>query len=133
MLPSTGMERASRTLAQMRLGAALDSQELAIHAWPAAVGKKIAAHTRAARLTSTTLAVEVGDPVWERQLSALAPQILRNLEKALGPGLVDRIDFYVRAERRAPQRATRSMDEADGIEDPVLRDIYRSARKKALA
>ena len=127
------MERASKTLAQMRLGAALNSEHLAIHAWPAAVGKKIAAHTRAVRLVGSTLVVEVGDVVWERQLAVLRPQIVRNIEKSVGPGHVDRVEFYVRPPRRAPQRARRSVDEADAIEDPVLRGIYRAARKKALA
>ena len=132
------MERASKTLAQMRLGAALDPEHLAIHAWPAAVGKRIAAHTRAARLVGSTLVgstlvVEVEDVVWERQLSVLRPQIVKNIEKSVGPGLVDRVEFYVRPPRRAPRRAARSADEADGIEDPVLRGIYRAARKKALA
>ena len=127
------MERASKTLAQMRLGAALNPEHLAIHAWPAAVGKRIAAHTRAARLVGSTLVVEVEDVVWERQLSVLRPQIVKNIEKSVGPGLVDRVEFYVRPPRRAPRRAARSADEADGIEDPVLRGIYRAARKKALA
>jgi predicted nucleic acid-binding Zn ribbon protein len=127
------MERASKTLAQMRLGTALSPQDLAIHAWPAAVGKKIAAHTRAVRLVGSTLVAEVEDAVWERQLSVLRPHIVKNIEKSLGPGRVDRVEFYVRPPRRAPQRAARSADEADGIEDPVLRGIYRAARKKALA
>jgi predicted nucleic acid-binding Zn ribbon protein len=127
------MERASKTLAQMRLGAALNHEQLAIHAWPAAVGKKIAAHTRAAHLVGSTLVVEVEDIVWERQLSVLRPQILKNIERNVGPGLADRVEFYVRPPRRIPQRAARGVDEADGIEDPVLRGIYRAARKKALA
>jgi predicted nucleic acid-binding Zn ribbon protein len=127
------MERASKTLAQMRLGAALNPEHLAIHAWPAAVGKKIAAHTRAARLVGSTLVVEVEDVVWERQLSVLRPHIVKNIEKSVGAGLVDRVEFYVRPPRRAPQRAARGADEADGIEDPVLRGVYRAARKRALA
>lgn len=127
------MERASKTLSQMRFGNALDSQDLTVHAWSAAVGKKIAAHTRAVRVTGTTLIVEVEDAVWERQLSALTPQILRNIEKSIGAGKVARVEYHVRPPRRAPQRAMRMVDEADGIEDPVLRGIYRAARKRALA
>jgi hypothetical protein len=78
--------------------------------------------------------------VWQRQLFALTGQILRNLEKALGAGLVEDLEFKVVPRRREPQRAVRSTpavplfdDEADRIADPVLRVIYRASRKKALA
>lgn len=132
------MERASKLIRGLRLpDAAISAEELACTAWPEAVGKKIAAHTRAARLVRTRLVVEVEDAVWQRQLFALTPYVLRNLEKSLGPGLVDDLEFRIVPRRREPQRAQQSVpalfeaDEADGIADPVLRGIYRASRKKA--
>jgi hypothetical protein len=130
---NSGMERVSSLIARMRLGEAIEPEDLAVHAWSGAVGKKIAAHTRAARLLGSTLVVEVEDAVWERQLSVLIPQILRNLGRSIGAGRVERIDFVVRPQRRGPQRAARGVDEADGIEDPILRGVYRAARSRARA
>ena len=85
----------------------------------------------------TRLVVEVEDHVWQRQLFALTRQILANLEKNLGAGMVDDLEFRVVPRRRGPQRAAEavpaSQDEAANIADPVLRSIYKAARKKALA
>jgi hypothetical protein len=133
MMPSNRMERVSSLIARMRLGDAIDPQDLAVHAWAGAVGKRIAGHTHPVRLLGTTLIVELEDAVWERQLSALTPQILRNIGKSIGAGRVERIQFHLRPQRRGPQRAARGRDEADEIEDPVLRGIYRAARNRALA
>jgi len=139
----TDMERASKLIRGLRLpGDTLSAGELACAAWPEAVGKKIAAHTRAARMVRTRLVVEVEDRVWQRQLFALTPYVLRNLEKSLGAGLVEDLEFRIVPRRREPQRAEqsapallpgRAADEADGIADPVLRDIYRASRKRAQA
>jgi hypothetical protein len=135
------MERASKLIRGLRLpGDTISAEELACAAWPEAVGKKIAVHTRAARMVRTRLIVEVEDRVWQRQLFALTPFVLRNLEKSLGPGLVEDLEFRIVPRRREPQRAMQasagalySADEADGIADPVLREIYRASRRKALA
>jgi hypothetical protein len=133
------MERASKLIRGLGLpGDTLTAEELACAAWPEAVGKRIASHTRAARLVRTKLVVEVEDHIWQRQLFALSRQILRNLLKGIGQGIVEDLEFKIVPRRREPARATVSvptplLDEADGIADPVLRDIYRVARKKAHA
>ncbi len=133
------MERASKLIRGLRLpGGTMSPEELACAAWPAAVGKRIASHTRAVRLVRERLVVEVEDRTWQSQLFTLNRFILRNLEKHLGGGLVGDLEFRVVPRRRDPQRAAQSMpglfaDEANAIEDPVLRSIYRAARKKALA
>jgi hypothetical protein len=133
------MERASKLIRGLGLPAeAISPEEMACAAWSDAVGKKIAAHTRAAKLVRTRLVVEVEDRVWQRQLFALSACILKNLEKSLGSGLVDDLEFRVVPRRREPQRADRATpglfaDEASGIEDPVLRSIYKAARKRAQA
>lgn len=133
------MERASKLIRGLRLpGDTITVDELACAAWPNAVGKKIASHTRAAKLVRNRLVVEVEDRVWQRQLFALTGQIVRNLERHLGPGLVEEMEFRIVPRRREPQRADEAVpvlfrDEADGIEDPVLRGIFKASRKKALA
>ena len=135
------MERASKLIRGLRLpGDTISAEELVCAAWPQAVGKKVAAHTRAARLVRTRLVVEVEDQIWQRQLFALTHQVVRNLSKNLGAGLVDDLEFRIVPRRREPQRAQAISavaplfaDEAEGIADPVMRSIYRASRIKALA
>ena len=96
------------------------------------------AHARRRGWSAPSSIVEVEDHIWQRQLFTLSRQILANLAKSVGPNLVEDLEFKVVPRRRDPARATASvptplLDEADGIADPVLRDIYRVARKKALA
>lgn len=133
------MERASRLISNLRLpGGAISPEELACAAWPEAVGKKVARHTRAVKLVRDCLVVEVEDAVWQKQLFALSPLILRALAKILGAGLVEETYFKIVPRRREPQRALQSApglfnDEAAGIQDPVMRGIYRAARKRETA
>jgi predicted nucleic acid-binding Zn ribbon protein len=136
------MERASKLIQRLRLpGETMSAEELARAAWPGAVGKKIAEHTRAARMVRTRLIVEVEDRIWQRQLFSLEKQILRNLEKGIGADVVGEIEFRIvpravnetprmpvhRAEHAMPQVA----DEAEAIPDPVLRRIYKASRQRA--
>ncbi len=108
----------------------VDDPELrACAAWKVAAGKKIAEHTRAVRLVRGSLVVEVGDPVWQRQLRTLCGFLLKNLEKALGEALVTDIDFRPMPKRREPQRAERTRGSED-VADPVLDMLYRQSRKK---
>jgi len=132
------MERVSKLIRELNLsGDMITAEEMARAAWPAAVGKKIATHTRAARLVRTRLVVEVEDITWQRQLFSLTPHILNNLEKALGRGLVDDLEFRILPRRREPAIARASVptlfDEAEAIDDPVLRGLYKLSRKKAQA
>ena len=133
------MERASKLIRGMGLpGGTLSGEELACAVWPHAVGKKVALHTRAARLVRTRLVVEVEDITWQRQLNALSRHIVWNLEKSLGKGLVEDLEFRIVPRRREPQRALQAVpalfvDESDAIADPLMRGIYRASRKKALA
>ena len=137
------MERASKLIRGLRLpGGTLSGEELACAVWSQAVGKKIAAHTRAAKLVRTRLVIEVEDDTWRRQLNALSRHMVWNLEQVLGKGMVEDLEFRVVPRRREPQRApaavpalcaNESADESAAIADPVMRSIYRAARKKALA
>lgn len=135
------MERASKLIRELsRSGEIITPEQMALAVWPAAVGGKIAPYTRAAKLVRTRLVVEVPDKTWQRQLFALTPFVIRNLAKALGSGMVEDIEFRVVPPRREPERARLAtaaaaplFDDADAIADPVLRGLYKRARKKALA
>ena len=130
------MDRASKLIRGLTLpGETISAEEVACAAWPHAVGKKIAAHTQAMRMVRTRLLVAVEDQIWQRQLFGLSAHILRNLERNIGPGIVDDLEFRVIPRRREPQRAIEPLpgpsDEADQIADPVLRGIYRASRQRA--
>jgi len=130
------MERASSFVRKLSRGM-ITAEEMACAAWADAVGKRIAGHTRAAKLVRTRLVVEVEDAIWQRNLFSLSRQILHNLEKAIGPGIVDDLEFRVIPRRRDPGVARAGMpallDDADAIADPILRDLYKLSRKKAQA
>ena len=128
------MERAGRLFSKLRMPPGTVSPEvLARAAWPEAVGKRIASRTRAASLVRDCLVVEVEDAVWQRQLFVLRGQILKKLEGLLGTPIVNEIEFRVGIPRRLPQRAERRLepaDEAERIEDPLLRLIYKQDKRK---
>ena len=133
------MERASKLIRGLqRSGEVITPQQLCCAAWPEAVGKKIAGHTRPAKLVRDRLVVEVEDQTWQRQLFSLTPHILHNLEKTLGRGLVSDLEFRIVPRRRQPEIARQAVpalpaDEADAIADPVMRGLYKLSRKKAQA
>jgi hypothetical protein len=133
------MERACKLMRGLRVGGeAVTDERIACAAWPLAVGKKVAAHTRAAKMVRGRLVVEVEDHIWQKQLFTLTPQIMGRLTQSLGGGVVADLEFRVAPRRREPGRAEVAApalfaDEAAGIADPVLRTIYRASRKRALA
>jgi hypothetical protein len=139
------MERAGRILGKLKLPkAVIDPESMARSAWPAAVGKRIAARTRAVRLVRQALVVECEDAEWQRQLNTLKPQILRKLQAFVGETLVTSIDLRPMTPRRGMQMAEAVRppefqltakpavnDEADRIQDPVFRMLYKQSRKKS--
>jgi hypothetical protein len=137
------MERAARLIQNNKLSKKVFSEEdLARAVWPAAVGKAIAAHTSRLTLVRQTLVVEVEDAIWQKQLFTLRGQILERLRRVTASDVVQDIEFRIAVKRRQPQRAeTRESpqinidngDEADSIQDAVLKKVYRLSRKKATA
>jgi len=127
------MERAGRSLAKLKLSGKISADEIALAAWPAAVGERIASHARAVAVVRGNLVVEVEDAIWKKQLFYLRSQILRKLQELLGDTTVTEVEFRLATPRRPPQvaQALTSQDEADSIPDRVLRIVYRQARKKA--
>jgi len=136
------MDQAGRIIAGMKGAAAVASPErIACGAWKRAVGKRLALRTKAVKLVRDRLVVEVEDEIWRESLWRLRFQILRNIEKEIGPEIVSDLQFVVAPPRREPQRETGpqapvagvSPDEADAIADPGLRRIYRNSRRRLTA
>jgi predicted nucleic acid-binding Zn ribbon protein len=134
------MDQASRIIAQWQgVSDVISAEQIACGSWKRAVGKRVAAHTRALKLVRTTLVVEVEDELWQRNLWKLRYQVLRSLEKAIGSEIVSDLEFRIMPQRREPQRDTGErlalapLDEADAIADPGLRRVYRTSRRRETA
>src|SRR5579863_954209 len=134
------MDQASRIIAQWTgVSDVISHERIACAAWSKAVGNKIAQRTRAVKLVRTTLVVEVEDELWRKNLWSLRHQILRNLEKAIGPEIVTDVELRIMPPRLGPQREVESrlalepLDDAAGIRDPGLRRIYKAARRREIA
>ena len=127
------MERAGRSLAKLKLSGKISADEIALAAWPAAVGERIASHARAVTVVRGNLVVEVEDAIWKKQLFYLRSHIVRKVQELLGDATVTDVEFRLATPRRPPQvaQALTSVDEADSIPDRALRIVYRQARKKA--
>jgi predicted nucleic acid-binding Zn ribbon protein len=137
------MESAARLLNNKKISREiLSDDDVARAVWPAAVGKVIAAHTSRVKLVRTTLLVEVEDAIWQKQLVPLSAAILTRLQKLTGSDRVKDIEFRIGIPRRQAQRADSresslpprilsAEDEAERIQDPVLKKVYRLSRRKA--
>ena len=135
------MDQAGRIIAGMKGADAVTSPErIVCGAWKRAVGKRLAVRTKPVKLVRDRLVVEVEDEIWKDSLWKLRFQILRNIEKEIGPEIVSDIQFVVAPPRREPQRETAAPqpalinpDEADAIADPGLRRVYRNSRRRLTA
>lgn len=137
------MERAGRLIPKLHTARRhFSPDELVLAAWPAAVGRRLAARTRAVAIRDGRLFVDVEDDLWRRNLTALRLQILRNFADLLEGAAPTEVEFRIGIPRRPPQREEsfaftltppRVPDEADSIADPGLRRIYINSRRKARA
>ena len=130
------MERAARIVNSSKTANKILSPEDLVKAvWTSAVGKVIAAHTSRLRVVRSTLVVEVEDVIWQKQLFGLSRQIVDRIQKATGSMIITDAEFRICIPRREPQRAAtpKSTDEAEEIQDPVLKKVYQLSRKKAIA
>ena len=64
--------------------------------WGDIVGEKVAAHTRPLRVSGTVLYVEVDDHVWFAQLKYMKADMLKRIERAIGPGLFRDLKFLLK-------------------------------------
>ena len=136
------MDQASRIIAKWSAASDLITAErIVCGAWKKAVGKRLAERTQAVKLVRDKLVIEVEDEIWRKNLWGLRFQILQNLRKAVGPDLVESLEFRVIPPRREPQRAVlpaltalaSADDDSLAIEDPGMRRIYRNARRRETA
>ncbi|MCL4782441.1 MAG: DUF721 domain-containing protein [Bryobacterales bacterium] len=104
--------------------------------WKSAVGATIANHSRVLQLRGTTLHIGVDDAVWKSQLEQMHSHVLERIRSTSGAGLIEKVAFRVVPPRIRPQAEQTPLlraDEADRIEDPLLRRIYKDSRRKAQA
>jgi hypothetical protein len=137
------MDQASRIIARWTgVSGLIGEEKIACAAWKRAVGKKIALRTRALKLVRNTLVVEVEDELWRSNLWSLRHQILRNIHKVIGPEIATGIELRIMPPRMGLQRADQGTgeklvleppDDAEAIEDPGLRRIYKAARRREIA
>lgn len=141
------MERAARVLRKGKQSRSILDDSQAIEAvWTTAVGRSIARHVSRLRLVRSILVVEVEDAIWQRQLRTLDIQILERIRLFLPDVAIAGLEFRIGLPRRDPQRAATasgsgpvtffanaSEDEADRIQDPVLKKVYQISRRKASA
>jgi predicted nucleic acid-binding Zn ribbon protein len=128
----TAMQRAARLLSKIKLQSArLAPEEFAEAVWPAAVGKRLALRTGPVKLYGRALVVDVEDAQWQKQLTTMSAQILTKVQMLAGPGMVDSIEFRIGIPRREPRVALPFVDtddRADGINDPIFRQLYLASR-----
>jgi hypothetical protein len=136
------MDQASRIIAKWSgVSDLISGERIACGAWKKAVGKRLADRTQAVKLVRDKLIVEVEDETWRKNLWGLRYQIMQNLRKAIGPDLVNDIEFRVMPLRREAGRATAptlvnpalAEDDSLAIQDPGMRRIYRNARRRETA
>jgi predicted nucleic acid-binding Zn ribbon protein len=129
------MDRAGNVLRKLGVpGASVSAEDLARAAWPRAVGRRIAARTRPVAFADGCLTIEVEDSVWLQHLRTMRRHILSSLQSIVGKETVKALDFRPGVPRREPQRAGTlglAVDEADTIEDPILRKVYRASRARS--
>lgn len=129
------MQRAARLLSKTKLqNAKLAPEEFAAAVWPAAVGKRLAQRTGPVKLYGRKMVVDVDDAIWQKQLATMSGQILTKLQGMAGPGLIETIEFRVGMPRRGPQVALTfdgADDRADGIADPIFRQLYLASRERS--
>jgi predicted nucleic acid-binding Zn ribbon protein len=139
------MERAVRLIKKNKFSRQIiNDDDIVRGLWPTAVGKAVARHTGKMTMVRNTLVVEVEDAIWQKQLFCLSRQILDRVQKLMGSTSIQEIEFRTGIPRRQPQRAeslhpfgaetlNNSGDGAAGIQDAVLKKVYRLSRKRATA
>jgi len=146
-LTDLAMERAARVFRNAKQSRSLLTDDQVLSAvWPAAVGKAIAAHTSRLRVVRTILVIEVEDAIWQRQLRTLEKQILDRVRLFTPDLALAGVEVRIGVPRREPQKATAPTssaceplftapfnDEADRIQDPVLKKVFQISRRKASA
>jgi Dna[CI] antecedent, DciA len=91
------LEQAGAGLEKIVLGSLRRSppEEAPVLAWPLVCGSVVAERTRAVEFGGGVLRVEVPDAGWKREMQALAPRYLAQVNRYSGQK-VERIEFVIR-------------------------------------
>ncbi len=84
----------ARTLNQLPPNQEL-RERWAFAAWKQAVGETLGKRTRPFRLYKAILIVAVPSPVWKRELGQLEKEVLGKLQRVMGQGIVQALEFRV--------------------------------------
>ena len=95
--------------------------ELVIALWKNVVGETLAQNARPLRMRGSTLVLTVSSEAWKKELFSLRFEILKRLEKLLGPskslGLELRVDPWMNCSSRSgsPSRPSHPAEEPTGL------------------
>lgn len=64
--------------------------------WPKIAGRRIAAHTRPARIKGRVLYLEVDDQLWLSQLKYMKDDILEKMGQTIKPGVFNDLKFLLK-------------------------------------
>jgi hypothetical protein len=119
-------------------------------AWTRAAGEGLRRHAIPFRLFRKVLVVSVADPIWQRQMQSISPELISRINRLLGREIVETIEFRidpatVEQVRTDSQPRPRSHDEArepipdelisaaSEITDPDLRERFIRAAENCIA
>jgi hypothetical protein len=105
--------------------------ELVIALWKNVVGETLAKNARPLRMRDSTLVLTVSSEAWKKELFSLRFEILKRLEKLLGPSIISGLELRVDpwmtavsapAVERPPSHSAEEPTglELDSISDPEL-------------
>jgi hypothetical protein len=127
------------------LGATHEVEEqLIFAAWRSVAGPMLNERTKPVEYFENRLVVAVEDQSWQRNLEALAPEMVAKLNAATEQGKVRRVEFRIdkkSIERQRKPAAERTSDDvpdtlrcaADGITDERLRKSFLEAAAASLS
>lgn len=95
----------------------------AIIAWKQSVGEALGKRTRPFRLHKKTLIVTVPSPVWQREMRQLEKEVLGKLQRVMGQGIVQALEFRVDpnfdCDLKEPPESAPSGPEPTAVELPL--------------
>jgi hypothetical protein len=115
--------------------------------WAGVVGQEIARRSEPEALSNGILTVRVTDPAWGKMIAKLQGRIVPALNRAVGKGLVRRINFVRREKLQKPVPEETQVEAAsmapgpppesvmrasDRISDAELRDVVRKSAARYL-
>ena len=82
-------------LKQSKLTSDVDAYKI-FTLWGEIAGPTVALHSRPARLSGSTLYVEIDDPIWLAQLKYMKRDILRKIDERIKPGLFKDLKLFLK-------------------------------------